>query len=258
MILLSFDIEEFDAPLEHGVELPFEEQMRTSVEGTRKILACLARHRVKATFFCTANFALHAKDLILDIQKGGHEIASHGFYHSSFETADLRKSKEALEELTGQPVNGFRMARMMPVEEEEIHKAGYLYNSSLNPTCIPGRYNHLGQPRTYFLKDGVLQLPASVTPIVRFPLFWLAYHNLPATLYRKLALWTWKEDGYFLTYFHPWEFSARLREPAFGVPGYLTHCSGTDLQRKFIRLLEWLKARGCRFLTTREYLGCDE
>ena len=26
MILLSFDIEEFDAPLEHGVELPFEEQ----------------------------------------------------------------------------------------------------------------------------------------------------------------------------------------------------------------------------------------
>ena len=108
------------------------------------------------------------------------------------------------------------------------------------------------------MKDGVLQLPASVTPIVRFPLFWLAYHNLPATLYRKLALWTWKEDGYFLTYFHPWEFSARLREPAFGVPGYLTHCSGTDLQRKFIRLLEWLKARGCRFLTTREYLGCDE
>jgi len=61
----------------------------------------------------------------MDIQKGGHEIASHGFYHSSFETADLRKSKEALEELTGQPVNGFRMARMMPVEEEEIHKAGY-------------------------------------------------------------------------------------------------------------------------------------
>ena len=36
MILLSFDIEEFDAPLEHGVELPFEEQMRTSVEGTRR------------------------------------------------------------------------------------------------------------------------------------------------------------------------------------------------------------------------------
>ena len=76
--------------------------MRTSVEGTRKILACLARHRVKATFFCTANFALMRRILILDIQKGGHEIASMVFYRSSFETADLRKSKEALEELTGQ------------------------------------------------------------------------------------------------------------------------------------------------------------
>ena len=188
MILLSFDIEEFDAPLEHGVELPFEEQMRTSVEGTRKILACLARHRVKATFFCTANFALHAKDLILDIQKVDMRSLRMVLSLVVSRPPIYASPKEALEELTGQPVNGFRMARMMPVEEEEIHKAGYLYNSSLNPTCILGRYNHLGQPRTYFMKDGVLQLPASVTPIVRFPLFWLAYHNLPATLYRKLAL----------------------------------------------------------------------
>lgn len=247
------NIEEFDAPLEHGVELPFEEQMRTSVEGTRKILACLARHRVKATFFCTANFALHAKDLILDIQKGGHEIASHGFYHSSFETADLRKSKEALEELTGQPVNGFRMARMMPVEEEEIHKAGYLYNSSLNPTCIPGRYNHLGQPRTYFMKDGVLQLPASVTPIVRFPLFWLAYHNLPATLYRKLALWTWKEDGYFLTYFHPWEFTSLSDRKELKLPFIMTNHSGCGMERRLDALIRFFKDKRAPFGTYTQF-----
>ena len=233
MILLSFDIEEFDAPLEHGVELPFEEQMRTSVEGTRKILACLARHRVKATFFCTANFALHAKDLILDIQKGGHEIASHGFYHSSFETADLRKSKEALEELTGQPVNGFRMARMMPVEEEEIHKAGYLYNSSLNPTCIPGRYNHLGQPRTYFMKAGVLHLPAS--------------------LYRKLALWTWKEDGYFLTYFHPWEFTSLSDRKELKLPFIMTNHSGCGMERRLDAFIRFFKDKRAPFGTYTQF-----
>ena len=212
-----------------------------------------ARHRVKATFFCTANFALHAKDLILDIQKGGHEIASHGFYHSSFETADLRKSKEALEELTGQPVNGFRMARMMPVEEEEIHKAGYLYNSSLNPTCIPGRYNHLGQPRTYFMKDGVLQLPASVTPIVRFPLFWLAYHNLPATLYRKLALWTWKEDGYFLTYFHPWEFTSLSDRKELKLPFIMTNHSGCSMERRLDALIRFFKDKRAPFGTYTQF-----
>lgn len=78
------------------------------------------------------------------------------------------------------------MARMMPIDEKEIKKAGYTYNSSLNPTCIPGRYNHLDKPRTWFYKDDVLQLPASVSPVFRFPLFWLAYHNLPAKVYRWL------------------------------------------------------------------------
>lgn len=70
MILLSFDIEEFDAPLEHGVELPFEEQMRTSVEGTRKILACLARHRVKATFFLHGELRPSRKGFDLGHPKG--------------------------------------------------------------------------------------------------------------------------------------------------------------------------------------------
>ena len=35
------------------------------------------------------------------------------------------------------------MARMMPVSEVEVAKAGYTYNTSLNPTFIPGRYMHL-------------------------------------------------------------------------------------------------------------------
>lgn len=253
MILLSFDIEEFDAPLEHGVDLPFEEQMRTSVEGTRKILACLSRHRVKATFFCTANFALHAKELIADIQKGGHEIASHGYNHSTFEVADLRKSKETLEELTGQTINGFRMARMMPVDEKEIQKAGYLYNSSLNPTCIPGRYNHLGEPRTYFFKEGVLQLPASVTPIFRFPLFWLSYHNLPASLYRRLALWTWKKDGYFLTYFHPWEFTPLADRKELKLPFVMTHHAGSGMTRRLDDLIRFFKENKALFGTYSQF-----
>lgn len=253
MILLSFDIEEFDAPLEHGVDLPFEEQMRTSVEGTYKILACLARHQVKATFFCTVNFALHAKELIEEISKAGHEIASHGYNHSSFEVADLRKSKDALEELTGQTINGFRMARMMPVDEKEIKAAGYLYNSSLNPTFIPGRYNHLKQPRTHFFKEGVLQLPASVTPIVRFPMFWLAYHNLPASLYRRLALWTLRKDGYFLTYFHPWEFTSLADRKELKLPFIMTNHSGMGMEQRLDALICYFKKNNATFGTYTQF-----
>ena len=72
MILLSFDIEEFDVPKEHQVDISMEEQIKVSVEGTTRILDCLERNQVKATFFCTANFALHAPDIIKRIQEGGN------------------------------------------------------------------------------------------------------------------------------------------------------------------------------------------
>ena len=107
-------------------------------------------------------------------------------------------------------------------------------------------------------EEGLTIYPVSVSAPFRVPLFWISLHVMPLPLYKLLCRSALRRDGHLNLYFHPWEFSARLREPAFGVPGYLTHYSGTDLQRKFIRLLEWLKARGCRFLTTREYLGCDE
>ena len=143
MILLSFDIEEFDVPKEHQVDISLEEQIRVSSEGTSRILDCLKRNQVKATFFCTANFALHAPEIIRRIQMEGHEIASHGFYHWTFNIEDLKKSKEQLEEMTGLKVFGYRQARMMPVSEKAIYEAGYTYNSSLNPTFIPGRYMRL-------------------------------------------------------------------------------------------------------------------
>ena len=51
MILLSFDTEEFDVPREHGVDYPLDEAMKVSVYGTNRILDCLLRNDVKATFF---------------------------------------------------------------------------------------------------------------------------------------------------------------------------------------------------------------
>ena len=91
-ILLSFDIEEFDVPCEHGVDLPMEEQIRISVEGTHAILDILKAQGVRATFFSTANFAQRAPEVIQRLIEEGHELASHGCFHSSFEVAVLKKS----------------------------------------------------------------------------------------------------------------------------------------------------------------------
>lgn len=262
MILLSFDIEEFDVPLEYGASLPFETQMSVSVLGTRRILECLACEGVTATFFCTVNFAKHAPELIREIAAQGHEIASHGYYHSSFEVADLKRSREALEQLTGCRVEGFRMARMMPVDEREVAQAGYRYNSSLNPTFLPGRYNHLDQPRTCFYKEDVLQIPASVTPWLRIPLFWLAYHHLPGAVYRYLVRRTLRHDGYVTTYFHPWEFALPLGEhKEWRLPYAITRHSGDGMMHRLETLIASLKTCGVPFGTYAQFLkqiGSDD
>lgn len=254
MILLSFDTEEFDVPREHGVDIPLKEQVRISTIGTNRILDCLKENGVKATFFCTANFALHAPEVIKRIQMEGHEIASHGYNHWTFQVEDLKKSKQVLEEMTGVTIRGYRQARMMPVSEAEISRAGYEYNSSLNPTFIPGRYMHLSTPRTYFMKENVLQIPASVTPYVRFPLFWLSYHNLPGSLYRWLCNWTVRHDGYMVTYFHPWEFYELKEHPELKLPFIICNHSGQEMVERLNVLIRYFKKKNIPFVTFSEFV----
>ncbi|RYE36062.1 MAG: DUF3473 domain-containing protein [Sphingobacteriaceae bacterium] len=254
MILLSFDIEEFDMPFEYGKTISFADQLAISTEGTLKILALLQQHHVKATFYCTANFALNKPDIIAEIVNGGHEIASHGYYHSDFKVEHLKQSKEALQHLTGQTIAGYRMARMMPVDEKEIFAAGYIYNSSINPTYLPGRYNNLHRPRIWFYQDGVLQLPSSVTPLVRFPLFWLTFHNLPMGLIKWMCQRTYQKDGYLNLYFHPWEFTNLNQPERFNFPGYVVKNTGDVFVKRISDLIFWGKNKNLPFSTTTEFI----
>ena len=255
MILLSFDIEEFDMPFEYGKIIDFEEQISISKTGTSIILDILKKHDIKATFFSTVVFAQNAPELIQKIVNDGHEIASHTYYHSKFELADLLKSKQALEQQTGQKVLGFRMPRMQPVDEKEIFKAGYTYNSSINPTYLPGRYNNFNKPRTYFYQESVLQIPASVTPIVRFPLFWLSFHNLNLKLYLWLSKWTLKNDGYLNIYFHPWEFTDLDQKEKFNFPSYVSKNSGAKMATRLNTFINSMKNNKYQFGTFQEFIA---
>ena len=51
MILLSFDIEEFDMPFEYGKDISIENQIAVSEKGTEIILNLLQKHQIKATLF---------------------------------------------------------------------------------------------------------------------------------------------------------------------------------------------------------------
>lgn len=239
MIYLSFDIEEFDMPKEYGYDIDFESQIEISTNGLEEILSLLKQYDCKATFFSTAVFAQNAKPLINRILDEGHELASHTYFHSDFENSHLLKSKQYLEREFNTPIFGLRMPRMAEVCSVEVKKAGYEYNSSVNPTILPGRYNQLKTPKTIFKQNDLWQIPAGVSPVLRIPLFWLSFHHFPQWFFNFLLKRTLKQRGYATLYFHPWEFSEI--EGKFNLPWYATKNSGETMVFRFENLLKYIK-----------------
>lgn len=249
-ILLSFDVEEFDAPLEWGAPITPANQIEISEEGLAKLLNLLSQRGIPATLFTTAHFAQKRPELIRSAAEK-HEIASHGLFHSEFEKSHLAESKTILEEISGKKVSGFRRARLEATPLSWIAEAGYLYNSSENPTWIPGRYNHLHRPRTYFYEEGMMQIPASVTPRLRFPLFWLTFKHIPAPILRRMLLTTMRHDRCLCLYFHPWEFSDFSH---YRPPYLIGHVMGNRMLEILSRALDWLQPEA-EFITFSEFVS---
>jgi hypothetical protein len=240
VILLTFDVEEFDIPLEYGIAIPDEEQMVVGKKGLDAIDEFLEDPEIRCTLFTTANFALRYPAKIAALAQR-HEIASHTFFHSSFKQEDLKSSRLVLEEITSKKVFGLRMPRMKKINTEWIKDAGYTYESSFNPTWIPGRYNNLSMSRTYYTENGITKLPVSVSPNFRIPLFWLAFKNFPYLYYKRIALQSLKKDGYLSLYFHPWEFTDLTY---YNLPFVIKRKSGIELMKKLKRFISDVRTEG--------------
>lgn len=250
-ILLSFDVEEFDMPLEYQQAISLQEQLHIGKLGLNAITPILNDKAIASTLFTTATYAIHFPEDIKALAQQ-HEIASHTYYHSNFEDAHLLSSRLALEAITETPVTGLRMPRMRKVAMSEVLKAGYTYDSSINPTFLPGRYNNLHLPRTVYQDEGMTRIPASVTPNFRVPLFWLAFKNMPYFLFKNLVIQTLKKDGYVCLYCHPWEFSDAIANTA--LPTYTKRWCGKILTDRLYRLVNDLKKEG-DFISIQQFLN---
>ncbi|MEX6690536.1 polysaccharide deacetylase family protein [Danxiaibacter flavus] len=248
--LLTFDVEEFDLPLEYGCAISVLEQMDTGYDGLKKLQQVLHIYNQAYTFFTTANFASQYPDEIRRLSES-NEIGSHTFFHSSFEERHLLESRITLENITGKKVIGLRMPRLQAVSPELVQQAGYIYNSSINPSWLPGRYNNLSKPRTLYKQLGVVNVPVSVSSNFRIPLFWLAFKNLPYAIYKKMAIHTLKKDGYLSLYFHPWEFTEITQ---YNIPFYIKRHSGTCMQERLHQLIKDLK-KDSDFICMRDLPG---
>jgi polysaccharide deacetylase family protein (PEP-CTERM system associated) len=188
-----------------------------------RLLEHLEAHEVKGTFFILGWVAAHCPHIVRQIAAAKHEIASHGFWHRRVHSScasefrdDVRASKVALEDLTGEAVHGYRAPSFSIVPGTEwafdvLIEEGFSYDSSL----FPIRRRGYGYPGTG-LSPHVLRRAAG--RLVEFPLATTSMfgYRLPAAgggYLRHLPFWfirhafdVARSQGVPSTfYIHPWE-----------------------------------------------------
>jgi polysaccharide deacetylase family protein (PEP-CTERM system associated) len=228
--ILSFDVEEHHR-IEAAVGLTVSAELRTDYAtrletSTRRLLDQLAAAQVHGTFYVVGEIARARPQLVRDIHAAGHEVGSHSFDHRRVHRfapaefrADLRASKDTLEQAIGAPVVGFRAPTFSVVKEtawaiDALAECGFEYDSSIFPVRHD-RYGVPDAPRGPFLVRGhereMLELPPLTYRVAGlnlpvagggyFRLFPLAF--VKAGL-RQAARGTSPRVG--MLYFHPWEF----------------------------------------------------
>ena len=251
-ILLTLDVEEFDTPLNHSISLIEKHQLEVGYEGLMNVYNMLSTYKnIQSTFYTTANFAQHYPKIIKEISQH-NEIASHTYFHSSFIPDHLVQSKEVLESIIKKKVFGIRMPNMKRIDSLLISNAGYIYDSSINPTYLPTKYNNLSKPIVPYFDNQLLEVPASVSTFMRIPLFWLTFKNMPLSVYLNLCKSTFKKTDVLNLYFHPWEFADLS---GFKIPSYIKNPHGKPLLNKLENMIDFMmNIYDVKFVTTIDYL----
>ena len=192
------------------------------------LLQVLADRGVHATFFALGMVAERCPDVVRTIAAGGHEIACHGYAHLIVKRItppefreDTRRAKYLLEDLTGQPVLGYRAAEFSIDSQslwalEILAELGFEYDSSIFP-IRHRRYGIPGfspQPQRYRLASGasIAEVPISTIVLAgsRMPVAGGGYFRLLPFQALAWSVRRLNAEGLpMVTYFHPYEFDPR-------------------------------------------------
>lgn len=252
---LSFDLEEFDIPLEFGKKIDKEEMFEISFRGTKEILNLLEKYNTKSTFFVTKAFYQKYPKLITDISKT-HEIALHGEHNKNYAKINEDEALESLEQTKSliergikKKITGFRAPRMLPPNYNVLKEIGIKYDASLHPTYIPTRYNNLFKPRKIFRKEGIKIIPTSVAPFIRLPITYLWFRNFGLNYTKICTNLCSLTDTYGNIYFHPWEFISLKNQE---IPKIFKKNTGKKMIIMLDKYIRWLKKKRVNFVTLDE------
>ena len=253
---LSVDVEEyfqvsaFESRVGQDRWDAFESRVVTSVS---TLLDMFAEHNCGATFFVLGWVAERHPEMVRSIASAGHEVASHGWDHrlvgqqSRDDFRDsVRRTKELLEELTGEPVRGFRAPSFSITPGCEwaldvLIEEGHAYDSSLFPVWRRGYGYPSGGRDPHWIDRDVGRL-AEVPPAtvrvgkVNLPAGGGAYFRwLPYALARAAARGS-EQRGFPATfYIHPWEIDPDQPRIDVSLLTRLRHYGGLGRTAKRLR-----------------------
>ncbi|MCI5121354.1 MAG: DUF3473 domain-containing protein [Candidatus Electrothrix sp. AUS4] len=241
-ILLTFDVEDWFQVENFKKYIPYSswnsKELRVE-KNTNELLDLLdsVSVPVQATFFILGWIAERCPDLVREIQKRGHEVASHGFdHHLCYNQSpddlrdDLLRSKELLEDLTGRQVAGYRAPSFSITDDTLalVREVGYLYDSSFNSYEGHGRYGSLSLPQNaeldmpiYSITSSFYEIPVSNLRVGSQVIPWGGggyFRLLPAFLHGLGVKRILEQKKCYTFYMHPWEIDPkqpRVKEAKF-------------------------------------------
>jgi polysaccharide deacetylase family protein (PEP-CTERM system associated) len=229
-VILSFDVEEHHRieaashlTIDSALKARYGERLDAS---TNWLLDALEQAGVQATFFVVGQIARLNPALIRRMARGGHEVASHGWDHRRVHhftpatfRADVLRSKHALEDVSGQAVQGYRAPTFSVTKDtawaiDVMAELEMAYDSSIYPVRHD-RYGVPSAPRSPFLARGrrrsILELPPATLRLfgMNLPMGGGGYFRLFPLFLTKWAVRQTQRHcspAVAMLYFHPWEF----------------------------------------------------
>ncbi len=195
---------------------------------TRHVLKLLKEHKIKATFFLLGHLVEKFPELVRQIDKEGHELASHGFSHRPLYRLkphelrrELKKTNLAIRGVTNKEVFGFRASNWSVNESnmwvvDVLKEEGFLYDSSIFPAKNYS-YGIENAPRyTYQHKNGLWEVPPATIEVLgrRIPCCGGFYLRLWPSWFSQWAQDKINADDQpSVIHTHPWELD--LDQPRY-------------------------------------------
>lgn len=256
--ILTVDVEDYFqvSAFENIVNRTSWDSLEHRVEhNTHKILDLFSEHNAKATFFVLGWVAERYPSIVNRIVSEGHELASHGHSHQRLTSltqaqafADIKKSKDILEDLSGQLITGYR-APSFSINSSNIWIYDILkqLNFSYSSSTYPIKHDLYGEPSwpraAYRTEQGILEIPVSTLKLgnKNYPIAGGGYYRLLPYWLNKHAInhFIKNEQQPYMFYFHPWEIDPK--QPRFkhaSNKSKLRHYTNlTIMEEKIVKLL---------------------